>query len=330
MDIYPDYYLLPLALAILIVTSIAMEKRGLAEQTPATDNEWLRIFCCWSFIIIAIWLLAWWGFHYAYNHSNFHNWLPPNEFGDMFGALTCLFSGLAIAGVVAMLRQQHQEMKEARNEFSKQTEQFEAQTQLLKQQIDEAQHASAEQIKFAKKSQTKDEIYRRIDYVKRLESNCCVIKEEPIQSNTAITHPVSHKGVEALDIIIENVGKIDKWSDTQVETHANNNTFTNGSTKAWIKSCLQLTNFIYHERTLDKDEKLYYLDFFISSIPAPAANLLYLWTDMIELSGANETMNYLLQQGLISPPEYYRNIGFQNKFRRCVQLNNEPQTTPSP
>ncbi len=223
---------------------------------------------------------------------------PENKgiFGDQFGALSCLFSGLAFAGLIATLKQQHDEMQEMQKQ--------------------------------SKISKLTDEIYRRIDYVKRLESNCCVIKEEPIQSNTAITHPVTHKGFEALDIIIENVGKIDKWSDTQVETHANNNTFTNGSTKAWIKSCLQLTNFIYHERTLDKDEKLYYLDFFISSIPAPAANLLYLWTDMIELSGANETMNYLLQQGLISPPEYYRNIGFQNKFRRCVQLNNEPQTTP--
>lgn len=257
---HPDYFLLPVALILLIVTAISMEKRGdkeegekknsKKEKKTSTTNSWMHTFGCWTAIIVAIWLLAWWGFHYVYNNNYISTWLPPNEFGDMFGALTCLFSGIAIAGVIAMLRQQHEEMKETRDEFAAQTKQFEAQTKQFKAQL-----------ALARSSQIKDEIYRRIDYVKKLEANCCLITEEKVQSNSSITHSVSRKGLEAIDIIVNNIGKIDNLNDEQVETFAIYNTFTNGSINAWLKSCIHLSNFIYHESKLDEEEKLYYLIF---------------------------------------------------------------------
>ncbi len=147
----PDYFLLPVALIILIAAAISMEKRG-----DSKTNSWMHTFGCWTAIIVAIWLLAWWGFHYVYNNNYINTWLRPNEFGDMFGALTCLFSGIAIAGVIAMLRQQHEEMKETRDEFNKQTQQFEEQTKQFK-----------EQIELARQAQIKDEFYRRIALLKQ-------------------------------------------------------------------------------------------------------------------------------------------------------------------
>lgn len=167
----PAYFLLPVALILLIAAAISMEKRG-----DSKTNSWMHTFSCWTAIIIAIWLLAWWGFHYVYNNNYISTWLPPNEFGDMFGALTCLFSGIAIAGVIAMLRQQHEEMKETRKEFSEQTKQFEKQATLLQQQVNDAKQTEFIQQEQTAKSQLTDEIYRRLTFLKQLEKDICYIE----------------------------------------------------------------------------------------------------------------------------------------------------------
>lgn len=173
---HPDYFLLPVALIILIAAAISMEKRG-----DSKTNSWMHTFSCWTAIIIAIWLLAWWGFHYVYNNNYISTWLRPNEFGDMFGALTCLFSGIAIAGVIAMLRQQHEEMKETRNEFAahtkqfqEQTEQVQAQTKLLQKQLIESKAAvkkqeqqNKDQLLEHKKAAFEQRIYNRVDFIYR-------------------------------------------------------------------------------------------------------------------------------------------------------------------
>ncbi len=172
----PDYFFLPVALILLIAAAIAMEKRG-----DSKTNSWMHTFGCWTAIIIAVWMLTWWGFHYVYNHDKLSTWILPNEFGDMFGALTCLFSGIAIAGVIAMLRQQHEEMKETRKEFSEQTKQFEAQTKqvqaqtkLLQKQLIESKAAvkkqeqqNKDQLLEHKKAAFEQRIYNRVDFIYR-------------------------------------------------------------------------------------------------------------------------------------------------------------------
>lgn len=240
-------------------------------------------------------------------------------FGDQYGFINALISGMAFAAFWCSLQLQHRELKLQRKELSRankeakdQTEQFEEQTKQLR-----------EQLELARSSQIKDEIYRRIDYVKKLEASCCLITEEKVQSNSEITHPVSHKGLEAIDIIVTNIEKIINWDDKQIETFATNNTFTNGSINAWLKSCIHLSNFIYRESKLNEEEKLYYLDFFISSIPAPAANLMYLWLNLIQIPGSNETIEYLIKHRLINPPLAYREQTFQRKFQRCIEINNQ-------
>ena len=249
---------------------------------------------------------------HIYKAKFFQPWLEPNEFGDMFGFLSCLFSGLAFAGLIVTIRQQKEDLELQRKELQRANNEAEAQTKQFKAQL-----------ALARSSQIKDEIYRRIDYVKKLEANCCLITEEKVQSNSSITHSVSRKGLEAIDIIVTNIDKIDNWNDEQVETFAIYNTFTNGSINAWLKSCIHLSNFIYHESKLDEEEKLYYLDFFISSIPAPAANLMYLWRDIIQIRDTNETIEYLVTHGLICPPLAYKEQNFQRKFQRCIEINNQ-------
>ncbi|WP_426008275.1 putative phage abortive infection protein [Aeromonas salmonicida] len=66
-------------------------------------------------------------------NKTFGNDLGP--FGDVYGALNTLFSGLAFAGLIISIRLQSSELKETRNEMSRQSTQFESQAKALDRQV---------------------------------------------------------------------------------------------------------------------------------------------------------------------------------------------------
>ncbi|MFE8711582.1 putative phage abortive infection protein [Aeromonas allosaccharophila] len=55
-------------------------------------------------------------------------------FGDVFGSLNTLFSGLAFAGIIVSIRLQSKELEETRNEMKRQSEQFTKQSVVLNKQ----------------------------------------------------------------------------------------------------------------------------------------------------------------------------------------------------
>lgn len=89
----------------------------------------------WIWIIIAIvgviamWGLSWWGINKFIDD-------PTNQgtFGDMFGAVNALFSGLAFAGLIATLLYQREELKLQRKELNEQKLEFREQNKTLKRQ----------------------------------------------------------------------------------------------------------------------------------------------------------------------------------------------------
>lgn len=83
--------------------------------------------------VIVIWLLS----IFIIPHC-FQKWEERGQFGDMFGAVNALFSGLAFAGVIiAILLQrkelelQREELEQTRREFQRQTIEFEEQNKTL-------------------------------------------------------------------------------------------------------------------------------------------------------------------------------------------------------
>jgi|GEM_PF-6872014 len=65
----------------------------------------------WCIAITSIWLLSWLLIHFCVDKEN------VGTFGDQFGAVNALFSGLALAGVIYTLIQQQHEMTAQRREF---------------------------------------------------------------------------------------------------------------------------------------------------------------------------------------------------------------------
>lgn len=75
--------------------------------------------------------------------------LPGNmeergQFGDMFGFLGALFSGLAFAGLIVTIRQQREDLKNQRDEIELQRQDLEAQTEALKLQKEEIRQTNEE------------------------------------------------------------------------------------------------------------------------------------------------------------------------------------------
>ena len=86
--------------------------------------------------VIAMWGLSWWGISKFINE-------PTNQgtFGDMFGAVNALFSGLAFAGLIVTLlyqkeelKLQREELRETRNELNAQKLEFQEQNKTMKRQ----------------------------------------------------------------------------------------------------------------------------------------------------------------------------------------------------
>lgn len=88
-------------------------------------------------VIVAVVLL--WGFYpvwsYIYKDWFANTWLSEmGVFGDSFGALNTLFSGLAFTGIIISIIIQSQELSETRKDINRQIREFESQTEVLKKQ----------------------------------------------------------------------------------------------------------------------------------------------------------------------------------------------------
>lgn len=108
------------------------------------------------------------------SHTNAQSVVGLGEYGDIYGGLNTLFTGLAFVGLVVTILLQRQEMKETREEFEAQTEQFEEQTRLLNEQIEEQKRANEKQFQLAIDAQHKEELFKRLEYIKRLETEISI------------------------------------------------------------------------------------------------------------------------------------------------------------
>ena len=96
----------------------------------------------WIWIVLAIiGVIAAWGLSWWLINKNIDCSTERGTFGDMFGAVNALFSGLAFAGLIVTLlyqkeelKLQREELKETRNELNAQKLEFQEQNKTMKRQ----------------------------------------------------------------------------------------------------------------------------------------------------------------------------------------------------
>jgi hypothetical protein len=82
-----------------------------ADRTPSTDY---RGFLWTALLVVGVWALSW----YSITHTaRLQGWSERGTFGDMFGAVNSLFSGLAFAGIIWTIILQRRELAIQRREM---------------------------------------------------------------------------------------------------------------------------------------------------------------------------------------------------------------------
>ena len=97
-------------------------------------------YIAWLFVVFLIVLLIWGG-SYLIICYYLKGWTERGQFGDLFGAVNALFSGLAFAGLIMTiwlqrrdLQYQRKSIEQTNQEMQHQTREFDVQNQTLKQQ----------------------------------------------------------------------------------------------------------------------------------------------------------------------------------------------------
>ena len=209
---YPDYYLCPIpALYVLI---------ALIYLSPMSKHKHLFLGILYAIILwIATWLLLYKFFsaesstsHQENSHIVTEPWIRAGEFGDMFGCLSCLFSGIASAGLLYTIYLQIKE--------------------------------SSEQEKRAKIDRAVDEFYRRIEFIKKLESDIHSMKRSN-PFNFLHQEQSIHYGVAAIQVIHEELYFLGERVLKHKAGISKCDIRHNETLTIWIVSVLTLANDIY-------------------------------------------------------------------------------------
>lgn len=102
------------------------------EKSPWYLNFWFL-----SSVALFLWGAAWLILWLLFGDSNLSNdqadsWISAGTFGDMFGCLTCLFTGISVAGIIVTLQQQKQALHVQQDELRALKTQAEKQEQINK------------------------------------------------------------------------------------------------------------------------------------------------------------------------------------------------------
>ena len=95
----------------------------MSDTNKSPKLGWLMFFV--FFVWAMFWLGAW---------LYFGEWTKSGPFGDSFGAVNSLFSGLALAGIIYTIYLQKEELSLQRKELADTRKEFEIQNQTLKKQ----------------------------------------------------------------------------------------------------------------------------------------------------------------------------------------------------
>jgi len=212
------------------------------KETTYKPFIWLAV------IVVCLWGLSWLLIHLYYGPENFDG---RGTFGDMFGAINSLFSGLAFAGIIYTIIMQRKELSLQIQAISMQTEEL----GLLK---DETAKMASEL-----------ERQRKTSDLQRLESLVFRLIET-IQTNlNSVEFRTSSKTYIGL-VAVENLIRFKKRGRTIVHSEA--------SVNKYLRSVVYTIQFI-NDSQIDEDKKKLYVGILDVNLHDTEILFLYTFTD---------------------------------------------------
>lgn len=89
-------------------------------------KEW-KLFICAGCVICAVWLAS-----FVLIYFCIDGWNVRGQFGDLFGSVNALFSGLAFAGLIITIRQQHKDLEYQQQAIDQSKEDISQQNETMK------------------------------------------------------------------------------------------------------------------------------------------------------------------------------------------------------
>lgn len=218
----------------------------------------------WTWWAVVIVLLLYFGYFSAMYLLFPGNLERRGQFGDMFGALGTLFSGLAFAGLIITILQQREDLKNQRDEISLQREDLEKQTEALQLQREEIAQTN-EELKLQRKEmeeQNKTIMLQRFEntFFNMLDMQMRIYNQvryktvgDILYGDEAFVHYFSHYRVNAKNIDFTKIyiGELDHYNRhlTQILKLVDQTDFLSKEEKNNYVGML-ISHMSYHELTM--------------------------------------------------------------------------------
>lgn len=236
---------------------------------------------------------------------------PPNvagEFGDQFGVLNTLFTGLAFVVVIVTLRQQAEQIRLQRQDLQNQKEDLKLQREEMKRQCEEQKRQANEfeaQNRLMRIQQFESFFFKQLEYLNYLSKN--------VRIN-------GNSGVDVFNEIIDNVRdclKIIRYPDLSKSLLSNNLTERNEINKKWRSFECNGNDL------LAWSNKFYFLTHYVDEIDFLNEKEKYLYF-MTIMDNFSDRQKFLLQiMGQISSDKLQHKI--EEKLRKDGYFHMHPE-----
>lgn len=231
------------------------------EEKDNEKNIYKPLF--WFFgIVFILWILAW---------VLTQNLLPDNEqrssFGDMFGSVNALFSGLALAGIIFTILLQKEELGLQRKELKDTRHEFEIQNETLKKQRFENT--------FFQMLNLQNDIASRYYSNKTNEDRFalaydkfCMIRDQETLDNRRQIHGKSFEEISDIDIAEKILIKSSKKIFDDLNHHLSN----------YSQNLIHCFKLIYDTDLINSDEKTFYASIIKAQLSDRQLKMIFLYS----------------------------------------------------
>ena len=193
-------------------------------------------------VILGLWASSWFVIGCIINDAN-----TKGTFGDSFGAVNALFSGLALAGVIVAIWLQSQELKEQRKELELTRNVLKSQEAQLKEQSDSL-----------KKENFESTFFRMLDNLNKIVNGVILNHQRnTFRQGKFITHPTTLSGHQAFRKMTNDLREEMRSPQQSIDEAFQMTYKYNQDLSHFFLTLYYCLSFVYEQKITNKEKQKY-------------------------------------------------------------------------